>query len=290
MKNFIITADSCSDLPLNLVKEMDLRVIPLSVEVGGNVYRDYPDEREIKVKDFYELLRDKKVAKTSMINVNDFIDFFEKLLKEDKDILYIGFSSALSGTVNSAAIAREEIMNKYPNRKIIIIDSLSASLGLGLLIYYADKLRSEGKPIDEVATWVEANKLKLCHLFTVADLGTLRRGGRLSGTAAFFGDLLRVKPVLHVDNEGRLVPLKKARGRNSSLIMLVEMMKEAIVDSVKQTIFLSHGDDLETATNVGKMIQDEMKVKKIIYGNVGPIIGAHSGPGTIAIFFMGKER
>lgn len=290
MKDFIITADSCSDLPLNLVKEMDLRVIPLSVEIDGNVYRDYPDEREIKVKDFYELLRDKKVAKTSMINVNDFIVFFEEVLKEGKDILYIGFSSALSGTVNSASLAKEEIMDKYPNRKIVIIDSLSASLGLGLLIFHADKLRRAGKTIDEVASWVEDNKLKLCHLFTVADLGTLRRGGRLSGTAAFFGDLLRVKPVMHVSNEGKLVPLKKARGRASSLVMLVEMMKEGIVEPKKQTIFLSHGDDLETAKNVGKMIQDEIGVKKIIYGNVGPIIGAHSGPGTIAIFFLGNER
>lgn len=290
MKDFIITADSCSDLPLNLVKEMDLRVIPLSVEIDGNVYRDYPDEREIKVKDFYELLRDKKVAKTSMINVNDFIVFFEEVLKEGKDILYIGFSSALSGTVNSASLAKEEIMDKYPNRKIVIIDSLSASLGLGLLIFHADKLRRAGKTIDEVASWVEDNKLKLCHLFTVADLGTLRRGGRLSGTAAFFGDLLRVKPVMHVSNEGKLVPLKKTRGRASSLVMLVEMMKEGIVEPKKQTIFLSHGDDLETAKNVGKMIQDEIGVKKIIYGNVGPIIGAHSGPGTIAIFFLGNER
>lgn len=290
MKNFIITADSCSDLPLSLVKEMELRVIPLSVEVEGNVYRDYPDEREIKVKEFYDLLRDKKIAKTSMINVNDFIDFFENILKEEKDILYIGFSSALSGTVNSAMIAKEEIKSKHPNRKIIIIDSLSASMGLGLLIHYAHKLREEGKSIDEVASWVEDNKLKICHLFTVADLGTLRRGGRLSGTAAFFGDLLRVKPVLHVDNEGKLVPLKKARGRNSSLSMLVGMMREGIIDPKKQTIFLSHGDDLETAEHVGKMIQDEIGVKEIIYGNVGPIIGAHSGPGTIAIFFMGNER
>ena len=290
MKNFIITTDSCSDLPINFVEKMDLRIIPLSVEIDGKSYRDYPDEREIKVKDFYELLRDKRVAKTSMINVNEFIDFFEEILKEEKDVLYIGFSSSLSGTVNSAFIAKEEIKDKYPNRKIIIIDSLSASMGLGLLISYADKLREQGKSIDEVALWIEDNKLKLCHLFTVAHLGTLRRGGRLSGSAAFFGDLLKVKPVLHVNNEGKLVPLKKARGRNSSLIMLVDMMKERIVDSKSQTIFLSHGDDLETAKNVGKMIVEQIGVKEIVYGNIGPIIGAHSGPGTIAIFFMGSER
>lgn len=290
MKNFIIATDSCSDLPLSLVKEMELRVISLSVEVEGKVYKDFPDEREIKVKDFYELLREKKVAKTSMINANDFLVFFENILKEGKDVLYIGFSSALSGTVNSAFLAKEEIKDKYPERKILIIDSLSASMGLGLLVFYANKLRAEGKSIEEVASWIEGNKLKLCHLFTVADLGTLRRGGRLSGTAAFFGDLLRVKPVLHVNDEGKLVPLKKARGRSSSLSMLVDMMKEEIVNANEQTIFLSHGDDLETAKNVGHMIQEEIGVKEIVYGNIGPIVGAHSGPGTIAIFFLGSKR
>lgn len=282
--------DSCSDLTAHQVKQMQIKVIPLSVEINGNVYRHYPDERELSIKTFYEHLRQKKIAKTSLVNVGSFLNFFEPLLAEGKDILYIGFSSALSGTLQSSRVAAEELKEKYPNQRIVIIDSLSASMGQGLLIWYAYNLKNEGKNIDEIKTWIEDHRLKLCHLFTVDDLGTLKRGGRLSDSQAFLGALLRIKPILYVSDEGKLVPLKKTRGREFSLEAMVALMKERITDLSDQTIFISHGDCLNEAEKVGQMIEDKYHAGSIIYNTIGPIIGAHSGPGTIAVFFMGNHR
>jgi len=290
MKKMIFVTDSCSDLNNEMVKEMELGIVPLSVEIEGNVYRHYPDERELSIQKFYTLLRDKKIAKTSLVNVGAFMEFFEPILKAGDDILYIGFSSALSGTLQSSKVAAEELRPQYPDSKIVIVDSLSASMGEGLLIWYAFQMKKAGKSIEEIAQWLEENKLNLCHLFTVDDLGTLKRGGRLSDTQAFLGALLKIKPILHVSDEGKLVPLKKARGRDFSLVAMVDLIGERITDSESQTVFISHGDCLEEAKTVGKMIQDRFKVKKIIYGVIGPVIGAHSGPGTIAVFFMGSHR
>ena len=288
--NYVLTTDSCCDLPNELVNELGLHVIPLSVEIKGKVYHNYPDERYIKTHDFYEMMREKEVATTSLINVGEFLVFFEPFLKEGKDILYVGFSSALSGTVQSARIAAEELKLTYPDRKIIVVDSLSASMGQGLLVWYVAKEVASGKSIEEVALWAENNRLELCHLFTVDDLGTLRRGGRLSGTAALLGSLLKVKPVLHVSEEGKLVPIKKARGRKMSLQVIVDIMAEKIKDPEKQTIFISHGDDLEHANHIKDLIESQLGVKSFIVGQIGPVIGAHSGPGTIAVFFLGDPR
>ncbi len=290
MNDFIMMTDSCSDLTAHQVKQMEIEVIPLSVEIDGNVFRHYPDERELSITTFYQNLRQKKIAKTSLVNVGSFLSFFELLLKEGKDILYIGLSSALSGTVQSSRVAAEELKEKYPNQKIIIIDSLSASMGLGLLIWYAYNLKNEGKSIDEIKDWVEEHKLNLCHLFTVDDLGTLKRGGRLSDSQAFLGAMLRIKPILYVNDEGKLVPLKKTRGREFSLEAMVNLMKERITDLQDQTIFISHGDCLNEAMKVGQMIKDKYHAESIIYNTIGPIIGAHSGPGTIAVFFLGSHR
>lgn len=282
--------DSCSDLTLDLVKKMNLEIIPLSVEIEGTSYFHYPDERALKIKDFYQMLRDKKIAKTSLINAGQFLEFFESFLKAGEDILYVAFSSALSGTYQSSLIAREELLLKYPERKIYCVDSKSASMGQGLLIYLAYDLVKKGKSIEEVASWIENNRLNVVHLFTVDDLGTLKRGGRLSDTQAFLGSLLKIKPILHVSNEGKLVPIKKARGREFSLEQMVSMMKDYIKDPEKQTIFISHGDCIQEAKEVGTKIQATYGVKEIIYNTIGPIIGAHSGPGTIAVFFLGHER
>jgi DegV family protein with EDD domain len=196
----------------------------------------------------------------------------------------------LSGSYQSSVIASKELNEKYTDRKVVVVDSLSASMGQGLLIWYAYQKKKEGLSIDDVAKWVEDHKLNLCHLFTVDDLGTLKRGGRLSGTQAFLGSLLKVKPVLHVTDEGKLVPIKKARGRKTSLQILVDLMKETITDSKNQTIFISHGDDLKDAEYIAELIQEQVGVKHIEYGYIGPVVGAHSGPKTIALFFMGKQR
>lgn len=290
MQNFKICTDSCSDLPNQYVKDNQIEVIPLSVEIEGQNYFHYPDERELNIKSFYEMLRNKKVAKTSMINVQAFLDFFESQLKDGNDILYIAFSSALSGTCQSARLAAEELKPQYPDRQLIVVDSLAASMGLGLLVHYALELRKQGKSIVEVQTWLEEQKLHLIHLFTVDDLGTLRRGGRLSDAKAILGMLLKVKPILHVSDEGKLVPIKKARGRQFSLDMMLELISEKIENPKDQIVFISHGDSLEDAKYIGQKMKEKHGVKEIIYNEIGPIIGAHSGPGTIAVFFLGNQR
>lgn len=290
MNKFILMTDSCSDLSNKQCKQMGLSVIPLSVDIEGTSYFHYPDERELKIKNFYQQLRDKKVAKTSLINVGEFMKFFEQILKKGHDILYIGFSSALSGTLQSAQVAAQELKVDYPESNIIVVDSLSASSGLGLLVWHAWKLKEAGKTMEEIKTWAEENRLNLCQIFTVADLGTLKRGGRLSDTQALLGTLLKVKPILHVSDEGKLVPLKKARGREFSFKSMVALMDGNIKDATNQTIFISHGDCLSEAKDVGSMIKEKYGVKDIVYNEIGPIIGAHSGPGTIAVFYVGNKR
>jgi DegV family protein with EDD domain len=290
MSKYVIATDSCSDLPNSFVKENDIQIVPLTVDINGKSYAHYPDERELKIADFYQLMRDKKVAKTSLVNVGTFLEFFEPFLKENKEVIYIGFSSALSGTLQSAITAAEELKQTYPNGKILICDTLAASMGEGLLVHYAVGLRNQGKTIDEVKHWLEEKKLSLIHLFTVDDLGTLRRGGRLSDTKAIIGQILRVKPILHVSNEGKLVPIRKARGRQFSLDSMLELVDQKIENPKGQTIFISHGDSLEDAEYVGNKIKEKYQVKEIIYNHIGPIIGAHAGPGTIAVFFLGNER
>jgi DegV family protein with EDD domain len=290
MKPYILATDSCSDLTVELVQSLNINIIPLSVEIDGISYEHYPDERHLSIMKFYQALREKKIAKTSLINTGQFLNFFEPFLKQGLDVLYISFSSALSGTYQSSVIAARELMEQYPEQKIITLDSKSASMGQGLLVYLAGERKKAGQSIEEVANFLESIKLSICHLFTVDDLGTLKRGGRLSDTQAFLGTLLRVKPILHVSNEGKLVPLKKARGREFSLEQMIDLMQDRIIDPEIQTMMISHGDCLEEAEKVGLSIQKRYHVKTIIYNTIGPIIGAHSGPGTIAIFFLGTFR
>lgn len=290
MNKFVIIVDSCVDLSIEKVKDLDLIVVPLKVEIDGKIYSNYPDEREIKATDFYSLLREEKVAITSQVNSYQFSEEMEKVLKDGYDVLYVGFSSALSGTFNSFAIAKDELKDKYPNRKIIAVDSLCASLGHGLLVTYASNMRKQGKSIDDVAKWLEENKLHLVHLFTIDDLSCLKRGGRLSGSAALIGTMLHLKPLLHVSNEGKLVATGKVFGRKNSLKKLVEKMGDNIIDPQNQVVYISHGDCIEEANYVADLIKETYKVKDVYINFVGPVIGAHSGPGTIAIFFLGKER
>ncbi|HOC80933.1 MAG TPA: DegV family protein [Bacilli bacterium] len=290
MKQYILATDACSDLPLDVVKQHDIAIVPMLLEIEGKNYSHNLEEKHLKLKDFYDQLRDKKVSRTSLVNVGEFVQFFTELLKQGKDILYIALSSALSGTYQSAMMAIDMLKDDYPDQRIVAVDTLSASLGEGYLVWRAALLKKEGKPLNEVVEWLEGNKYRLRHLFTVEELGTLKRGGRLSGTAAFFGTLLGVKPILHVTRDGKLDVLKKSVGRKKSLTEMIEVMKDQIVAPEEQTIFIAHGDCLEEAKEVGGLINASMNVKDLFFSYIGPVIGSHSGPGTIAVFFMGKER
>ena len=290
MSNYILFTDSCVDLTADLAKEMELGVIPLAVNVEGKAYLNYLDEREITTKKFYDLLREHKLTSTSQVNSQQFIDEWTPLLEAGNDILYIGFSSALSGTFNGAMLARNELMETFPDRKLIVVDSACASMGQGLLVTYASRLKKSGKSIEEVASWVEENKTNISHLFTVGDLNHLKRGGRLSYSKALLGTILRVKPLLHVSLDGKLVQTGMTRGRKSSLDALVERMFATITNPKGQTVYISHGDCLEDAEYVKKEIMNRMPIDDIKINYVGPVIGSHSGPGTLAIFYVGKDR
>lgn len=290
MNNYIIMTDSCVDLPIDIVNDLEIAVIPLVVNINGKEYHNYLDEREISCKTFYSMLRDNTVPTTTQLNPENFIGFMEKYLNEGLDILYIGFSSALSGTYNSSIIAKRELEEKYPMRKIVTIDSLSASMGQGLLVTYAAQMRKEGKSMEIVASWVENNKRNLCHVFTVLDLNYLKRSGRLSNAKAFLGTILKIKPLLHVNIDGKLVQTGATRGRKAALKRLVERMSETIQNSEQQLIYISHGDCVEDTEMLKELVLNTMSVKDIIVNYIGPVIGAHSGPGTIAIFYLGSDR
>ncbi|MBS4804095.1 MAG: DegV family protein [Clostridium sp.] len=288
MKTIIFT-DSCCDLPINFVKENNIEVMELRVNLKGE---DIPDDlgESINYKDFYKLIRNGEMPTTSQANVGEFQERFQKYVNEGYSIIYIGFSSALSGCVNSARLAMENIKLDNENADITIIDSKSASMGLGLLVYYASKMLKEGKSKDEIVNWIEENKLRVNHWFTVDDLNHLKRGGRVSSSVAIVGTMLSIKPIMHVDDEGRLTPVSKVKGRKKSIKVLQEKIVEKIVNPEEQVIFISHGDCLEEAEHLKELITSVIKVKDVIINNVGPVIGSHSGPGTMALFFIGNSR
>ena len=290
MSDFVILTDSSADLEANMVRQLDVQVLPLSFSMGQQIYHNYPDNREMDPHAFYQLLRQGQAATTSAINVAQYTDALEPLLQAGKDVLILAFSSGLSTTYNSSRIAVEELSEKYPERKIYTVDTLCASLGQGLLVYLAVKERKKGRSIQEVRDWVEENKLHMCHQFTVDDLHFLKRGGRISATTAVVGSMLQIKPVLHVDNEGHLINIAKARGRQASLKALVDKMEKTAIDPANQVVFISHGDCLEDAQTVEKLVKERFGVKEVYINYVGPVIGAHSGPGTLALFYVGSER
>jgi DegV family protein with EDD domain len=287
MRDFVIVTDSSCDLPRQVAKKMDVAVISLEVnieDVGTKL------NHEIDIKEFYEFLRSKKSAKTSAANMDRFIATFEPFLADGKDILYIGFSSGLSATYMASKNAAEELSEKYPDAKIFTVDSLCASLGQGLIVTLAARKRDSGATIDEVRDYVESIKLNLCHWFTVDDLFFLKRGGRVSGATAVLGSILSIKPVMHVDNEGHLINVEKARGRSAAIKALVEKMKATVIEPATQTVYISHGDCYDDAKKLADMVTEEFGITDILISEVGPVIGAHSGPGTLALFFLGTER
>ncbi|MGG7058509.1 DegV family protein [Clostridium tertium] len=289
MRKIIIFTDSCCDLPISFVEQNNIQVMHLRVNIKG---KDIPDDLGVSIshKNFYNLIREGEMPTTSQANVSNFEESFRKFVKEGYSIIYIGFSSALSGCVNSARLAKEVVVEEIKDADITIIDSKSASMGLGLIVYYATNMLDEGKNKEEIISWIEENKLKINHWFTVDDLNHLKRGGRVSSTVAIVGTMLSIKPVMHVDNEGRLIPISKVKGRKKSIKALQEKLKERIVNPEQQVVFISHGDCLEDAKHLRALILEEVNVKDVIINNVGPAVGSHSGPGTVALFFIGNDR
>lgn len=286
MNEYVIITDSSCDLPASVAESMGVQVIPLEVNMEGDIRLN----NEIDIKEFYAYLREKHGAKTSAVNMDRFIETFEPYVAGGKDLLYIGFSSGLSATYMAGKNAAEELSEKYPDRKIMAVDSLCASLGQGLLVKYAVDKKNAGATIEEVAEYVETEKWHLAHWFTVDDLFFLKRGGRVSAATAVLGTVLQFKPVLHVDNEGHLINMSKVRGRNASIKALLEKMKETALSPEGQTIYISHGDCYDDAKALADMITAEFGITDILINEVGPVIGAHSGPGTLALFFLATER
>lgn len=283
-----IMTDSSCDLPEELVREYELRVLPLRVTLGEETYFNEPGA--VDSHTFYEKLRAGVPAKTSAVNTQAFLDAMKEELDAGRDVLYIGFSSGLSGTYSAGEMAAQSLRPQYPDRKILTVDSLCASLGQGLLVHLCVQKKREGLPIEQVAQFAEDTKLHIGHWFTVTDLHHLHRGGRVSATVAILGTALQIKPVMHMDDAGTLQPFSKVRGRKASMREIVKMVGERIVEPEKQTMFLSHGDCPEEAQALADMLKQQLGVPEVIIGPVGPVIGAHSGPGTLALFFLGEHR
>ncbi|TCL43276.1 DegV family protein [Harryflintia acetispora] len=285
---YVITCNNTADLPQEFIEKNGLPIAHLGYSIDGEDYDG--DQKKLDPKDFYALMREGKMTKTHQVSPEGARAVIEPFLQQGYDVLHIAFSSGLSGTCGSTEVAAQELREQYPERKIEVVDSLCASLGEGLLVYRALKLKSEGKTLDEVRDWLYENRLHLCHYFTVDDLNFLYRGGRVSKTAAFFGTMLGIKPVLHVDDEGHLIPLTKVRGRRQSLQKLVDYMEELAAGRQNDIVFISHGDCQEDAQYVADEVGRRLGIENFIINYVGPTIGAHSGPGTVALFFFGEKR
>lgn len=290
MRDFVIMTDSCCDMTAQMAEELGLYVLPLSLNMEGQIYHNYLDGREIGFEDFYARLRAGALATTSAISVGAFEDAMGKVLDSGRDVLYLAFSSALSTTYQSAVIAAEDLRESHPDGKVLVVDSLCASLGQGLLVYLCAQEKQKGKSLQEVWAFAEATKGKVCHWFTVDDLNHLKRGGRISAATALVGTMLSIKPVLHVDDTGHLVSVGKARGRKASLVALVDHMEKTAENPAEQTIFISHGDCEADAQFVADEVRRRFGVRDIYINYVGPVIGNHSGPGTLALFFLGGPR
>ena len=290
MNDYVLLTDSSADLPQQLVEELGVEVLPLCFTMGDKTYRNWPDNREMDPEEFYRMLREGAMATTSAVNVGDYTEALTPFLEAGKDVLVLAFSSGLSATCNSARIAAQELNEQYPQQRVRVVDTLCASLGQGLLVWHAAKLKQAGKSLDEVGDWAEENKLRLCHWFTVSDLHFLKRGGRISPATAVLGTMLSIKPVMHVDDEGHLIKVGTARGRGASLKALVDHMAETADDPGNQVVFISHGGCLEDAQKVAQDVKARFGTKEVVINYVGPVIGAHSGPGTVALFFLGIKR
>lgn len=287
MKEFIIATDSTVDLPKAFLEENHVLTISLSYVMDGVTYKDLDG---LSHEEFFEKIRNGSLPTTSQINPEEARKALEPVVKEGKEILYLGFSSGLSGSYNSVRMAAEDLMEDYPETKIVTIDSLCASMGEGLLLYKTLQLKEQGKNLDEIAEWVEANKLHICHNVTVDDLNHLHRGGRISKTTAVLGTMVKIKPIIHMDNEGKLVVIGKERGRKKSLLTLLDKMEKQMQGYQNDVVMITHGDCIEDAKYVEEQIRERFGIENTIVNGIGSVIGSHTGAGVVAVFFMGSER
>lgn len=287
--NTIILIDSCSDLPDSYVSMNELEVVNLSFTFKGNDYKD-DFGCTLPYKEFYSEIRKGEMPTTAQVNVYEYEQAFRKMIDKGKDIVYICFSSALSGSYASAVIARQNILEEHPKSSIYVIDSRCASLGQGLLCHYIIEMAKSGASGKEIYEWTEQNKMKLNHFFTVNDLNHLKRGGRVSGAAAFVGTMLNIKPILTVDGEGRLKLIDKVKGRKKSLMALAKLFSENVEKPEGQTIAICHADCEDDVFYLEELIRNNYDIGNIIVNNIGPVIGSHTGADTVGLFFMGKER
>ena len=289
MRDYVITVNSTVDLPIEWLEERNVKVIPLKYTIDNQTYTDMEG---LSAKEFFAKLREGKMAETSQVNPEEARSYLEPFLKKGKDILHLGFSSALSGTLNSMRIAGEELSEQYPEAKIIIVDTLCACLGEGLLLHHVLKQKAAGKTIEEAAQWAEENKLHICHNVTVDDLNHLQRGGRVSKATAVLGTLVQIKPMIHMDDSGSLQVIGKERGRKKSLNKIVEMARQQIKgwEDKNDLLMITHGDCLEDAEYVAELVRKTMGIENILINNIGTVIGSHTGPGVVALFLMGEKR
>ena len=290
MSNYQIITDSTSDLTQKMVDELGVDLIPMNFTIGTDSFVDYPDERDIASHDFYQRIAAGEPSTTNQIPLTVFAEVFEKYLKAGTDVLYLGFSSGLSGTYNNSVLVARDLAQKYPERKIYAVDTLAASLGEGLLVWHAVQKQRAGASIDEVRDWMEQNRNRMHHWFTVDDLNHLKRGGRISGAAAMVGTMLGIKPVMHFDDEGHIILMDKIRGRKQSLDDLVKHMSLTGEDVKDQMIFISHSDSPEGAEYVKEQVAVKFGTTQFDMAPIGPVIGAHTGTGPVALFYLGKDR
>lgn len=281
-----IITDSCCDFTQQQYRELNVACAPLSVLYHGENHSNFSEPAAVKV--FYDELRSGVMASTSAVNPDGWAVLMEEALNAGQDVLVLAFSSGLSTTYQSAVIAVKDLRESHPHRKIYVVDTLCAALGQGLLVWHACRRRDEGMDIDTLYNWVEEHKLNICHWVTVDDLSHLRRGGRISATTALVGTMLNIKPIIHVDNDGHLINCAKVRGRKAAMELLASKLGETGMDL--DTVFIAHGDCPEDAAALETIVKEKYGVKNVITGYVGPVIGAHTGPGVLVLFFMGSHR
>ncbi len=272
-----------------MIEELGIHTIPMRFMQEGVEYENYADGRQLAFTEFYKKLREGHMSTTTQISMDQYRNEVTPFLEQGLDILHLSFSSGLSGSYNTSCIAAQELMEEYPERKIIIVDTLCMSMGLGLLVYYAAQEKNKGKSMQEVADWVERNRGSFQHWFTVDDLSHLKRGGRLSGSAALFGTMLNIKPILRLNEEGKIEPVSKIRGRRQSLDELFNKVKNEAYNQKEYAICILHADAIDDAKHLETKIKKELGAKNLYINYVGPVIGGHAGPGTIAVIYINKE-